>query len=224
MDALKPLIHSGMEVDSSHRTRFVFLQRCIHIFLIRVHDHEKVSLQNLFSPYLIASLHPDLQQHIEKTLKVDLNQDDISDTTRKDANHTGSAVTINIETLGEEADTNTIVPTDAFVDVDADADRISDEYLDPGSSTSGFRLNSSVPKWNKQKCWNYIDAMLEQIRESVREASDGNTAVYEDAYHKAMVDILQLDLQEFPGCYKVPTLSKAMQPAWQEMIQKKLLW
>ncbi|KAG2115375.1 uncharacterized protein F5147DRAFT_834423, partial [Suillus discolor] len=74
MDALKPLIHSGMEVDSSHWTRFAFLRRCIRIFLIGVRDHKKVSLQDLFSPYLIASLHPDLQQHIQQTLKVNLVQ------------------------------------------------------------------------------------------------------------------------------------------------------
>ncbi|KAG2063047.1 hypothetical protein BDR04DRAFT_1123526 [Suillus decipiens] len=142
MDALKPLIRSGMEVNSSHWTRFAFL----------------VFLQELFSPYLIVLLYPDLQQHIKKTLKVNLvqlvqeledgtthasgsrNQYGINDTTHKDVNHTGSTVTINIENSGEEADTDTNVPTDAFVDadVDADADRISDEHLDPGCSTSDF--------------------------------------------------------------------------------------
>ncbi|KAG1734733.1 uncharacterized protein EDB91DRAFT_1250852 [Suillus paluster] len=239
MDALKPLIHSGMEVDSSHWTRFAFLRRCLRIFLIGVHDHEKLSLQDLFSPYLIASLYPDLQQHIEITLKVDLVQlaqelqdgtahasgsgnqngtpsahQGTNDTTHEDASQAKSAVD-----LGDKS-------VNLFVNagVDTDVDGISDNYVDPGCSSSGFGLDGSEPKWNKQKFWNYIDAMLEQIRESARDVSDGSSAAYEDAYRKAMVEILQLDLQEFPGRRKFITLSKAAQPMWQETIQKKLLW
>ncbi|KAG1828026.1 hypothetical protein EV424DRAFT_1537029 [Suillus variegatus] len=243
MDALKPLIHSGMEVDSSHWTRFAFLRRCLRIFLIGVRDHEKISLQDLFSPYLIASLYPDLQQHIEITLEVDLVQlaqelqdgtahasgsgnqngnpsahQSTNDTAHEDASQAGATVH-----LGDES-VDVFANAGADADADADADGIPDEYVDPGCLTSGFGLDGSEPRWNKQKFWNYIDTMLEQIRESAREVSNGSSAAYEDAYRKAMVEILQLDLQEFPGRRKFITLSKVAQPMWQETIQKKLLW
>jgi len=41
-----------------------------------------------------------------------------------------------------------------------------------------------------------------------------------------MIEVLQLDLQEFPGHRKGPTVMnlKVMQPVWQDTIQKNLLW
>ncbi|KAG0691903.1 hypothetical protein DFH29DRAFT_1009872 [Suillus ampliporus] len=224
MDALKPIIHSGMEVDSSHWTRFAFLRQCLRMFLIGVSDHKKVALRDLFSPYLIPSLHPDLQHHIMSQLhppRPGLWASDESpgthqsliDTTCDDVNHDTQ-----VADSEEDVDPNADAVADA--DVDADADGINDDGAD-----SGFGLQGSPTKWNKQKFWNYIDAMLEQVRESAhRETGTRSGSRYEDAYRKVMIEILQLDLQEFPGRRKVPTLMKTTQPVWQDTIQKNLLW
>lgn len=233
-------------------------RRCLRIFLIGVQDHEKVTLGEAFSPYLVPSLHQDLRQHIETALKV--NMDQLMKEFSQDHPGQGSW------DEGENSDAQENLPdpigdvasstraTGATEDPDADPasiedpvanvdeNGIPDEFLDtPDCVTSGFGLDGSLRKWNKQKFWNYVDAMLEQIRETARQESDGHAAGYEDAYRKyvisphtiyspdgsmnrVMVEFLQLDLQEFPGRRKVSSLSKGPQPAWQETIQKKLLW
>ncbi|KAG2129946.1 hypothetical protein DEU56DRAFT_956150, partial [Suillus clintonianus] len=218
---------------------------CLRIFLIGVGDHEKVTLQEAFSPYLIPSLHQDLREHIETALDVDMVQlvnefsqdhpgqgsgdqegrsdthESLSDPTSKDASFTDAAVTNNLVSR-EDPGTNSAATEDPFADVDEDGS--PDEFLDAsGCAPSGFGLDGGLRKWNKMKFWNYVDAMLEQVRESARTESEGHAARYEDAYRKAMVEFLQLDLQEFPGRRKVPSLAKGPQPAWQETIQKKLL-
>ncbi|KAG1753107.1 hypothetical protein EDD22DRAFT_850532 [Suillus occidentalis] len=229
MDALKPLIHSGMEVDSSHWTRFAFL------------DHEKVTLGEAFLPYLIPSLHQDLQQHIETMLKVNMDQlmkefsqdhpdqgswdeGENSDTQENLPHPTGDVVSSTRATgATEDPDADPASIEDPVANLDENG--IPDEFLDtPNCVTSGFGLDGGLRKWNKQKFWNYIDAMLEQIHETAHQESNGHAARYEDAYRKTMVEFLQLNLQEFPGHHKVLSLSKGPQPAWQETIQKKLLW
>ncbi|KAG1898610.1 uncharacterized protein F5891DRAFT_955235, partial [Suillus fuscotomentosus] len=221
-------------------------RRCLRIFLIGVCDHEKLTLKEAFSPYLIPSLHQDLVEHIEKTLNVDMVQladefseyhpgqgsadqeersgayESLNDPTSHDASSTAAAVTNNlVDEEDRQADPTAI--EGPFTD--ADANEIPDEsFGTPDCATSGFGLDGGFKKWNKQKFWNYVDAMLEQLRKSAREQSGGQTAGYEDAYHKAMVEFLQLDLQEFPGRRKALSLVKGSQPVWQETIQKKLLW
>ncbi|KAG1730145.1 uncharacterized protein EDB91DRAFT_1310677 [Suillus paluster] len=163
----------GMEVDSSHWTRFAFL--------------------DLFSPYLIPSLHPDLQHHIMSQLHVDIQQlaeefqqshpdlvfghQDESpgthqiriDTTNDNANYNTQVVDSE-----EHADPNADADADADVDVDADADADMDVDVDANldadvdvdedadtdadgidddddGTDSGFGLQGSPPKWNKQK-------------------------------------------------------------------------
>jgi hypothetical protein len=44
------------------------------MLLIGVSDHEKIALKDLFSPYLIPSLHPDLQHHIMSQLHVNIQE------------------------------------------------------------------------------------------------------------------------------------------------------
>ncbi|KAG1806328.1 uncharacterized protein HD556DRAFT_1468332 [Suillus plorans] len=246
MDALKSLIHSGIEVDSLHWTRFAFLCCCLHIFLIGVCDHEKLTLKEAFSPYLIPSLNQDLREHIEKALNVDMVQladefseyhpgqgsvdqeerssayKSLNDPTSHNVSSTAAAVTNNlVDEENRQADPTAI--EDPFTDVDANG--IPDKSFDtPDCVTSGFGLNGSFKPCNKLKFWNYVDAMLEQLHKSAHKQSGGQAAGYKDAYHKAMVKFLQLDLQEFPGCHKVLSLTKGSQPAWQETIQKKLLW
>ncbi|KAG1878926.1 hypothetical protein F4604DRAFT_1679793 [Suillus subluteus] len=141
MDVLKPIIHSSMEVDSSHWTRFAFL--------------------DIFSPYLIPSLHPDLQHHIMSQLCIDIpqlteefrqshpdlafgHQDEssLTDTTRNDANHDPQADP-NVDAVGDE---DAVGDVDAVRDVDADADV---DGIDDDSADSGFGLQGSPPKWNK---------------------------------------------------------------------------
>ncbi|KAG2126139.1 hypothetical protein BD769DRAFT_1668573 [Suillus cothurnatus] len=251
MDALKPIIHSGMEVDSSHWTRFAFLRRCLRIFLIGVSDHEKIALKGLFSPYLIPSLHPDLQHHIMSQLHVDIQQlaeefqqshpdlvfghQDESPGTNNNANNCDNTQVVDSEEHADpnaDGDGDADADGDADVDVDADAnldtDVDADAHVDDDDrANSGFGLQGSPPKWNKQKFWNYVDAMLEQVRDSAyRETGTRSGSKYEDAYRKAMIEVLQLDLQEFPGRRKGPTVMnlKVMQPVWQDTIQKNLLW
>lgn len=168
---------------------------CLRIFLIGVGNHEKLSLKELFSPYIISSLHLDLRQHIEKELNVNIAQlveehqqndplacqpsahseihRDVSDT-----NH--EVITINVTNFGLEQDFDANADTDA---VDADADGIPDDIADSDAGCSGFGLDGSVPKWTKQKFWNYVDAMLEQIRENARYESNNHSG-YEEAYRK----------------------------------------
>ncbi|KAG2073777.1 hypothetical protein BDR04DRAFT_1009952, partial [Suillus decipiens] len=153
MDALKSIIHSSMEVDSSHWTRFAFL--------------------DLFSPYLIPSLHPDLQHHIMSQLHINIqqlaeefqqshpdlifgHQDESPDTTNNNDNHDDTQV----------------------VDSEEHADR----------TDSGFGLQGSPSKWNKQKFWNYVDAMLEQVRDSAYHETGSHSGLkYEDAYCKYVI-------------------------------------
>ncbi|KAG0693202.1 hypothetical protein DFH29DRAFT_1007547 [Suillus ampliporus] len=166
MDALKLIIHSGMEVDSSHWTRFAFL-RCLRMFLIGVSDHKKVALQDLFSPYLIPSLHPDLQHHIMSQLH---SHPDLA------FGHQDGSPADSEEDVDPNADV--VADADIDADVDADTDGINDDSTD-----SGFRLQGSPAKWNKQKFWNYIDTMLEQVHESAHhEMGARSGSRYEDAY------------------------------------------
>jgi hypothetical protein len=173
---------------------------CLRIFLIGVSDHEKLSLKELFSPYIISSLHLDLREHIEKKLDVNIAQlveeyqqddplacqpsahfgshQDVSDTDRE-------VITINVTNFGLEEDVNTNADTDAVdADGDRDADGILDDIADAGCS--GFGLDGSAPKWTKQKFWNYVDAMLEQVRENARHASNDHSG-YEEAYRKYVI-------------------------------------
>jgi hypothetical protein len=76
---------------------------------------------------------------------------------------------------------------DVNPDVDVDMNVDADVDYDDGAD-SGFGLQGSPPKWNKQKFWNYIDAMLEQVCESAyHETGARSGSKYEDAYHKYVI-------------------------------------
>ncbi|KAG2150282.1 uncharacterized protein EDB93DRAFT_1103516 [Suillus bovinus] len=211
MDALKPLIHSGMEVDSSHWTRFAFLREHIEKAL----NVDMVQLADEFLEYHPGQGSADQEERSSAYKSLD-------DPTSHDASSTAAAVTNNlVDEEDRQAD-----PTAICYNWDnADANEIPDEsFGTPDCATSGFGLDGGFKKWNKQKFWNYVDAMLEQLHKSAHEQSGGQTAGYEDVYRKAMVEFFQLNLQEFPGRHKALSLVKGSQPVWQETIQKKLLW
>jgi hypothetical protein len=84
-----------------------------------------------------------------------------------------------------DADADVDVDADANLDTDVDADAHVD---DDDCANSGFGLQGSPPKWNKQKFWNYIDAMLEQVRDSAYcETGTHSGSKYEDAYRKYVI-------------------------------------
>jgi hypothetical protein len=183
------------------------------MFLIGVSDHEKIALKDLFSPYLIPSLHPDLQHHILSQLHINIQQlveefqqshpdlipgrqDESPDTTNNHANNHDDIQAADSEehaspNADADADLDMDVDGDADLDVDAnlDADVDEDAYTDDEDRPdSGFGLQGSPPKWNKQKFWNYVDAMLEQVRDSAyRETGTRSGSKYEDAYRKYVI-------------------------------------
>jgi hypothetical protein len=180
--------------------------------LIGVSDHEKIALKGLFSPYLIPSLHPDLQHHIMSQLHVDIQQlaeefqqshpdlvfghQDESPGTNNNANNRDNTQVVDSEEHADpnaDGDGDADADGDADVDVDADAnldtDVDADAHVDDDDrANSGFGLQGSPPKWNKQKFWNYVDAMLEQVRDSAyRETGTRSGSKYEDAYRKYVI-------------------------------------
>jgi hypothetical protein len=179
-------------------------------------DHEKIALKGLFSPYLIPSLHPDLQHHIMSQLHVDIQRlveefqqshpdlvfghQDESPGTNNNANNCDNTQVGDSEehadpnTDGDgdvDADADADVDVDVDVDVDAklDTDMDADAHVDDNDhANSGCGLQGSPPKWNKQKFWNYVDAMLEQVHDSAYcETGTHSGSKYEDAYHKYVI-------------------------------------
>jgi len=195
--AWKLIPHTGLDLhfwcvsesQISHITLLNLRQRrCLRIFLIGVGDHEKLSLRDLFSPYIIPSLHPDLRQHIENELGEKIEEDDAGQSSEdqdladaafvharshQDTSHAErEVITISVTNFGDG---------DADANANTDADGIPDDEADVGCS--GFGLDGSVPKWNKQKFWNYVDATLEAVRENARRESNSQSG-YEEVYRK----------------------------------------
>jgi hypothetical protein len=143
--------------------------------LIGVSDHEKIALKGLFSPYLIPSLHPDLQHHIMSQLHVDIQQlaeefqqshpdlvfghQDESPGTNNNANNRDNTQVVDSEEHADpnaDGDGDTDGDMDADVDVDADAnldtDVDADAHVDDDDrANSGFchipYIRTSHPKF-----------------------------------------------------------------------------
>ncbi|EGO29341.1 hypothetical protein SERLADRAFT_405382 [Serpula lacrymans var. lacrymans S7.9] len=88
-----------------------------------------------------------------------------------------------------------------------------------------FGLGNEPALWSKGKFWNFVDYLLNKKRTQAKTRADSEDGEdYESEYCRDMVDCFQMDLQEFPRQRKVLNLAKALQPPWQNTIQKKLVW
>ncbi|KAN0085723.1 hypothetical protein V8E55_006857 [Tylopilus felleus] len=200
---------SGMEVNATHWMRLAFPRFCLCLFLIGTSDHKVASLKECFTPHLIPFLKTDMCAKIEQDLGVDLkalekefhnsSQSDstdsdnttvTADTAANNGNGTNKSTNFDWDTLNDEGG-------DGDTEVD-DGDADNDDADDLDTSDSGFGLNGKPVCFNSSKFWNYIDYMLNLIRQAMRKTTTMKE-LYEMELQKYMVEIFQDDLAECPG-------------------------
>ncbi|KAG1804059.1 uncharacterized protein BJ212DRAFT_1486897 [Suillus subaureus] len=240
METAKSLTHHcSIEVDSMHWNRFAFLQRCLHIFLIRMDDYKTVPLKVLFSNSLIPSLHDDLHIKINEKLSIDMD-------TIKCRIHGN---------VDQDLEPNTPADSESFLDEDhlmqdmENTDNGSQQEnegeniggkgaededqgkgdLPVDEENSGSESKGHPAVYSLSKFWKFVDDSLDGIRELARawvseQEGMGGSLTYEHAFHDILVEYFQLDLTEFPGRRTIPKLLTTTSPQWQTTIQNQLLW
>ncbi|KAI6017559.1 hypothetical protein BKA83DRAFT_10252 [Pisolithus microcarpus] len=229
IDATRNLAHStsGMELEASHWNRMAFLRRCLRIFLIGTGDHRVVSMDVCFTHSLIPMLKPDMRKKIQQELNIDIEQ-------IEQQMQEGDEVDINTylddpPAINTEGSTSVLDPCDSTGTDEDDADGIldsedpTDGVDDLDDDDSGFRLDGKRTRFNGQKFWNYVDYMLNLLRDMAHKSTTSNED-YEKEVGRIMVQIFQDDLADCPGSRKGSRLATVIHPPWQSTIQHGLVW
>ncbi|KAI5995505.1 hypothetical protein EDD15DRAFT_2365686 [Pisolithus albus] len=162
---------SGMEVEAAHWNRMAFLRRCLRIFLIGTGDLKYVSLDVCFTPRLIPMLKADMQRKLEREL--DINFNDMEKGFAEEGTSDGALEsTCNND---PRVDPNSTEEQGASGDADAeregtpDVEDINDGIDDLGEEDSGFGLEGKPVRFCSSKFWNYVDYMLDVLRDTARQ-------------------------------------------------------
>lgn len=169
----------GTELNTD---QLIFQRRCLRIFLIGTGDLKNVPLEVCFTPRLISMLKADMQRKLERELgssirgmaEGGLTEESITTSqegTPENARGGGSSS----EAVRDGAVGPSSMDEGGDVDIDADAEGIPDESVDGiddlGEEDSGFGLEGKPVRFNGSKFWNYVDYMLDILRETARKDS-----------------------------------------------------
>ncbi|KAG6369423.1 hypothetical protein JVT61DRAFT_14907 [Boletus reticuloceps] len=112
-------------------------------------------------------------------------------------------------------------------DSDVDAEGIPEENVDGiddlSEEDSGFGLEGQPVRFNSGKFWNYVDYMLNVLRETARKESSTKEE-YEKGVANIMMQIFQGDLLDCPGSGRKGLRLTTVNPQWQTTIQHGLMW
>jgi len=232
-------------------------------------DFRTASLTNLLTPSIVPLLHMDLRNIIEEecgsspeAFIASMQEEPAEHEGNQNRGHHATADNILLDPshVAAEVDDFPLDPSlrtdnpDSGVVVgeyqaaeelaDGIASRENDIPEDDG--WSGF--GGTHPKWGPKRFWNFVDSILETIREDAK-VTGKTQREQQQIYNKYVVDIslrvfplsnsfqsvlqgyLQRDLQDFTGNAKIQRRVKQMMssvpkksPEWQRTIEAKLLW
>ncbi|KAI5994446.1 hypothetical protein EDD15DRAFT_2366574 [Pisolithus albus] len=179
-----------------------------------------------FTPSLIPMLKPDMRRKIQQELNIDIEEIERRMQQGDEADAEVGASDLVSRTEGsisgpDPCDGTGVdeIDTDGALDTEDPTDGIDD--LD--DDDSGFGLDGKRTRFNGQKFWNYVDYMLNLLRDTARKSTTSNEDC-EKEVGRIMVQIFQDDLADCPGSRKGSRLTAVVHPPWQSTIQHGLVW
>lgn len=168
---------------------YILQRRCLRIFLIGTGELKGIPLQVCFTPSIVPMLKVDMKKKLEK-LGID-----IQSMTEELLRASGASVATE-QDPGSSTQNDTVAGTSSFdtdsslafiygltgngtndTDVDADADGIPDienpdqEIDELNENDSGFGLDDKTVVFTSNKFWNYVDYILNVLRETARKGA-----------------------------------------------------
>ncbi|KAG1902840.1 uncharacterized protein F5891DRAFT_978312 [Suillus fuscotomentosus] len=217
--------------------------------MIGISDYRTIPLKDLYSPFLIPSLHTAVHARIGPKLGIDidsidhemLGEEEIPDgqDEGQEMHSTGTAGSGVIDN-GELADGMRELEEDSGDNGDADQDYEPEDNEGPDSTPysralaeddSGFGDNGKPTVFTLGKFWNFVDTLLENICKVVKQEAVNNHqgtvfqyTLIKTAFWQILIEYFQEDLTDFPGNMAIPKLLTNNSPQWQTTIQNNLLW